>query len=124
MDACLQLRPYSFGYEVKDAAGALDFGHRETSDGRGGVSGAYHVLLPDGRHQVIDRQRGKRTCAFLPLFDFIHYFLYFCKIIKKGFNYARACGQEEATTDVVLVFLFFIILPSPVFLHTVHCHRK
>ena len=45
------LKPYSFGYEVKDPEGALDFGHRETSDGHT-ISGVYHVLLPDGRHQV------------------------------------------------------------------------
>ena len=44
------LQPYSFGYEVKDPEGALDFGHRETSDGVT-VSGLYHVLLPDGRRQ-------------------------------------------------------------------------
>ena len=36
---------------MKDPEGALDFGHRETSDGVT-VSGVYHVLLPDGRRQV------------------------------------------------------------------------
>ena len=44
------MQPYSFGYEVKDPEGALDFGHRETSDGVT-VTGLYHVLLPDGRRQ-------------------------------------------------------------------------
>jgi len=43
---------YSFGYSVKDEESGNDFGHKETRDGDM-TSGSYHVLLPDGRLQVV-----------------------------------------------------------------------
>lgn len=45
-------QPYSFNYEVKDS-GYSNFGQAEVSDSKGYVSGSYHVLLPDGRHQYV-----------------------------------------------------------------------
>ncbi|CAL4061390.1 unnamed protein product, partial [Meganyctiphanes norvegica] len=45
--------PYDFAYGVKDDYTGNDFGHQETSNGDGSVSGQYHVLLPDGRRQVV-----------------------------------------------------------------------
>lgn len=30
-----------------------DFGQQETGDGKGSVSGSYHVMLPDGRNQRV-----------------------------------------------------------------------
>lgn len=49
----LQPEPFSFEYEVKDAQSGNDFGHRAQSDGAK-VQGQYHVLLPDGRNQIVD----------------------------------------------------------------------
>ena len=43
---------YSFSYGVKDGYTYNDFGHQETSDGQV-VTGAYRVLLPDGREQTV-----------------------------------------------------------------------
>ncbi|XP_075213996.1 uncharacterized protein LOC142320196 [Lycorma delicatula] len=45
--------PFNFEYEVKDAQSGNDFGHRASSDGSR-VTGQYHVLLPDGRNQIVD----------------------------------------------------------------------
>ena len=44
--------PYDFNYGVADPLTGADFGHTETSDG-GAVAGSYHVLLPDGRRQIV-----------------------------------------------------------------------
>ncbi|XP_064082615.1 larval cuticle protein A2B-like [Macrobrachium nipponense] len=44
--------PYDYGYGVSDAYTGNDFGHSESSDGNV-VKGSYHVLLPDGRKQVV-----------------------------------------------------------------------
>jgi len=44
--------PYSFAYAVKDEPSYNDFGHSETSDGKV-VTGSYHVVLPDGRKQIV-----------------------------------------------------------------------
>ena len=44
--------PYHFAYDVKDDY-YNNFGHQETSDGKGYVSGSYHVYLPDGRTQTV-----------------------------------------------------------------------
>ncbi|RZF42228.1 hypothetical protein LSTR_LSTR004377 [Laodelphax striatellus] len=45
--------PFNFEYEVKDAASGNDYGHKASSDGTR-VTGTYHVLLPDGRNQIVD----------------------------------------------------------------------
>jgi len=45
-------RPYSFSWSVLDAASYNDYGHQESSDGKV-VSGSYHVVLPDGRKQIV-----------------------------------------------------------------------
>lgn len=47
-----QPEPFSFMYEVKDAATGNDFSHKQESDGKT-VKGEYKVLLPDGRNQVV-----------------------------------------------------------------------
>ncbi|XP_046435286.1 pro-resilin-like [Neodiprion fabricii] len=44
---------YEFSYEVQDAASGLDFGHREMRKDDE-ATGSYHVLLPDGRTQIVD----------------------------------------------------------------------
>ncbi len=46
-------RPHDFAYEVKDDASYVNMGQKESSDGKG-VSGSYHVALPDGRMQVVN----------------------------------------------------------------------
>ncbi|CAL4142093.1 unnamed protein product, partial [Meganyctiphanes norvegica] len=45
--------PYEYTYAVKDDYTGNDFGHKETSNGDGTVSGSYRVLLPDGRTQIV-----------------------------------------------------------------------
>lgn len=48
---------YDFAYDVQDSAVSLDFGHNEKrKDDR--VSGSYHVLLPDGRMQLVEYEAG------------------------------------------------------------------
>lgn len=49
---CLQPEPFNFSYQVKDAPTYTDFKHEANSDGKR-VTGAYSVLLPDGRNQVV-----------------------------------------------------------------------
>ncbi|XP_015370259.1 PREDICTED: pro-resilin-like [Diuraphis noxia] len=44
--------PFNFAYQVKDAPTNTDFKHEANSDGKR-VTGAYSVLLPDGRNQVV-----------------------------------------------------------------------
>ncbi|KAG5346898.1 RESIL protein, partial [Acromyrmex charruanus] len=44
---------YEFSYEVQDAVAGLDFGHREMRKDME-ATGTYHVLLPDGRTQIVD----------------------------------------------------------------------
>ncbi|XP_032665141.1 pro-resilin-like [Odontomachus brunneus] len=44
---------YEFSYEVQDATAGLDFGHREMRKDME-ATGTYHVLLPDGRTQIVD----------------------------------------------------------------------
>lgn len=44
---------YEFSYEVQDPASGNDFGHRESRQGDE-ATGSYHVLLPDGRTQIVD----------------------------------------------------------------------
>ncbi|XP_078041499.1 pro-resilin [Augochlora pura] len=44
---------YEFSYEVQDAVVGLDFGHHESRKDNE-ASGTYHVLLPDGRTQIVD----------------------------------------------------------------------
>ncbi|XP_053970876.1 pro-resilin-like isoform X1 [Hylaeus anthracinus] len=44
---------YEFSYEVQDAGAGLDFGHHESRKDNE-ASGTYHVLLPDGRTQIVD----------------------------------------------------------------------
>merc|ERR1712200_145363 len=47
-------KPYSFVYEVVDPTQSGNaFGHRETSDGSGAISGEYRVVLPDTRTQIV-----------------------------------------------------------------------
>jgi hypothetical protein len=45
--------PYSFAWAVKDDYTYNDFGHQETADDKGYVSGSYRTLLPDGRTQTV-----------------------------------------------------------------------
>lgn len=45
-------QPYSYNYEVKDDK-SNNYGQSEIVDNKGFVSGSYHVLLPDGRHQYV-----------------------------------------------------------------------
>ena len=45
--------PYSFSYAVKDDYSNNDYGHEQTSDDKGHVTGSYRVLLPDGRTQIV-----------------------------------------------------------------------
>ncbi|XP_076628670.1 pro-resilin [Colletes latitarsis] len=44
---------YEFSYEVQDAVAGLDFGHQELRKDNE-ASGTYHVLLPDGRTQIVE----------------------------------------------------------------------
>ncbi|KZC09368.1 Pro-resilin, partial [Dufourea novaeangliae] len=44
---------YEFSYEVQDGVAGLDFGHHESRKDNE-ASGTYHVLLPDGRTQIVD----------------------------------------------------------------------
>merc|ERR1712223_93758 len=47
-------KPYSYAYEVVDPVQSGNaFGHRETSDGNGAISGEYRVVLPDTRTQIV-----------------------------------------------------------------------
>lgn len=48
---------YDFSYEVQDSASSLDFGHSEKRLAEQ-ASGSYHVLLPDGRTQIVDYEAG------------------------------------------------------------------
>ncbi|XP_014203631.1 pro-resilin-like [Copidosoma floridanum] len=43
---------YDFGYRVRDPRSGNDFGHQESRYGSK-TRGRYHVLLPDGRRQVV-----------------------------------------------------------------------
>ncbi|CAH0714235.1 unnamed protein product, partial [Brenthis ino] len=48
---------YEFTYDVQDNAVSLDFGHNEKrKDER--AQGSYHVLLPDGRTQLVEYEAG------------------------------------------------------------------
>ncbi|CAK1540418.1 unnamed protein product [Leptosia nina] len=48
---------YEYTYDVQDNAISLDFGHTEKrKDDR--ASGSYHVLLPDGRTQLVEYEAG------------------------------------------------------------------
>ncbi|XP_064118868.1 uncharacterized protein LOC135223883 [Macrobrachium nipponense] len=44
--------PYEFEFAVEDPYNGLEFGHNSESDGNV-VTGEYHVLLPDGRTQIV-----------------------------------------------------------------------
>ncbi|XP_066966779.1 cuticle protein 7-like [Macrobrachium rosenbergii] len=44
--------PFDFSFEVQDEYQGLDFAHDSDSDGKV-VNGEYHVLLPDGRTQIV-----------------------------------------------------------------------
>ncbi|KAK0161905.1 hypothetical protein PV327_008306 [Microctonus hyperodae] len=44
---------YEYSYEVQDAGLGVDFGHREMRKDDE-AKGTYHVLLPDGRTQIVD----------------------------------------------------------------------
>ncbi|XP_063388252.1 cuticle protein 21-like [Cydia fagiglandana] len=48
---------YDFSYNVEDSGVSLDFGHNEKrKDDR--ATGSYHVLLPDGRMQLVEYEAG------------------------------------------------------------------
>ncbi|XP_068247649.1 cuticle protein 18.6-like [Palaemon carinicauda] len=47
-----EAEPYEFEYAVEDHYNGLEFGHNSESDGNV-VTGEYHVLLPDGRTQIV-----------------------------------------------------------------------
>ncbi|XP_047985922.1 uncharacterized protein LOC125226101 [Leguminivora glycinivorella] len=48
---------YDFSYNVEDTGVSLDFGHNEKrKDDR--ATGSYHVLLPDGRMQLVEYEAG------------------------------------------------------------------
>ncbi|XP_049867937.1 uncharacterized protein LOC126368095 [Pectinophora gossypiella] len=48
---------YDFAYDVQDNQVSLDFGHNEKrKDDK--VTGSYHVLLPDGRMQLVEYEAG------------------------------------------------------------------
>ncbi|KAI8422348.1 LOW QUALITY PROTEIN: hypothetical protein MSG28_006210 [Choristoneura fumiferana] len=48
---------YDFSYDVQDSGVSLDFGHNEKrKDDR--ATGSYHVLLPDGRMQLVEYEAG------------------------------------------------------------------
>ncbi|XP_017788611.1 PREDICTED: pro-resilin-like [Habropoda laboriosa] len=44
---------YEFSYEIEDAVAGLNFGHHESRKDDE-ATGTYHVLLPDGRTQIVD----------------------------------------------------------------------
>jgi hypothetical protein len=44
---------YEFSYEVHDTPSGNDFGHKESRQGDV-ARGRYHVMLPDGRMQIVD----------------------------------------------------------------------
>ncbi|MCL4157265.1 UNVERIFIED_CONTAM: hypothetical protein GTU68_013682, partial [Idotea baltica] len=44
--------PFDFAYVVKDEYSGNDYAHKANSDGEV-VKGEYHVLLPDGRVQIV-----------------------------------------------------------------------
>ncbi|NP_001166632.1 cuticular protein RR-2 motif 139 precursor [Bombyx mori] len=48
---------YDFAYDVQDNAVSLDFGHNEKRKDDH-ASGSYHVLLPDGRTQLVEYEAG------------------------------------------------------------------
>ncbi|XP_034837578.1 uncharacterized protein [Maniola hyperantus] len=48
---------YEFGYRVRDQDSGNYFGHREAKQGKS-TKGAYHVLLPDGRMQLVKYSAG------------------------------------------------------------------
>ncbi|KAJ0175675.1 hypothetical protein K1T71_008834 [Dendrolimus kikuchii] len=48
---------YDFSYDVQDNAVSLDFGHNEKRK-EDQASGSYHVLLPDGRTQLVEYEAG------------------------------------------------------------------
>ena len=45
-------RPHYFAWDVQDSTHYVNMGHKEESSGKG-VSGSYHVALPDGRVQTV-----------------------------------------------------------------------
>lgn len=48
---------YNYSYDVQDNTITLDFGHNEKrKDDR--TTGSYHVLLPDGRMQLVEYEAG------------------------------------------------------------------
>ncbi|KAI5643413.1 insect cuticle protein domain-containing protein [Phthorimaea operculella] len=48
---------YDFAYDVNDNTVSLDFGHNEKRKDEK-VTGSYHVLLPDGRMQLVEYEAG------------------------------------------------------------------
>ncbi|XP_042894262.1 cuticle protein 21-like [Penaeus japonicus] len=44
--------PFDFAYAVRDDYSGNDYAHQQTSDGHV-TSGSYHVVLPDGRTEVV-----------------------------------------------------------------------
>ncbi|KAL4715392.1 hypothetical protein ACJJTC_015163 [Scirpophaga incertulas] len=48
---------YEFSYDVQDNAVSLDFGHNEKRK-EDRATGSYHVLLPDGRTQLVEYEAG------------------------------------------------------------------
>ncbi|CAO1443102.1 unnamed protein product [Diamesa tonsa] len=44
---------YEFGYKVTDVKTGNNFGHVQKSEKNGITKGQYHILLPDGRKQVV-----------------------------------------------------------------------
>lgn len=48
---------YDFSYNVEDNTVSLDFGHNEKRK-EDRVQGSYHVLLPDGRMQLVEYEAG------------------------------------------------------------------
>lgn len=48
---------YDFSYDVQDNGVSLDFGHNEKRKDDH-ATGSYHVLLPDGRMQLVEYEAG------------------------------------------------------------------
>lgn len=48
---------YDFSYDVQDNGVSLDFGHNEKRKDDL-ATGSYHVLLPDGRMQLVEYEAG------------------------------------------------------------------
>ncbi|XP_063893433.1 pro-resilin [Helicoverpa armigera] len=48
---------YDFSYDVQDNGVSLDFGHNEKRK-EDHATGSYHVLLPDGRMQLVEYEAG------------------------------------------------------------------